>query len=33
MGPDPENRVSDQDSGSPGKPVSSWLQVPSDPQH
>ena len=27
-GPDPENGVGDQDSGSPGKPVSSGLQVP-----
>ena len=28
MGPDPENRVGDQDTGSPGMPVSSGLQVP-----
>ena len=28
MGPDPENRVGDQDVGSPGRPVSSGLQVP-----
>ena len=28
MGPDPENRVGDQDSGSPGRPVSSGLQGP-----
>jgi len=27
MGPDPENRVGDQDIGSPGQPVSSGLQV------
>ena len=27
-GPDPENRVGDQDIGSPGRPVSSGLQVP-----
>ena len=27
-GPDPENRVGDQDMGSPGRPVSSGLQVP-----
>ena len=33
MGPDPENRVSDQDTGSPGRPVSSGLQVPSEPGH
>ena len=26
-GPDPENRVGDQDIGSPGRPVSSGLQV------
>ena len=26
-GPDPENRVGDQDTGSPGRPVSSGLQV------
>jgi hypothetical protein len=26
--PDPENRVGDQDIGSPGRPVSSGLQVP-----
>jgi hypothetical protein len=30
-GPDPENRVGDQDTGSPGRPVSSGLQVPSEP--
>jgi len=28
--PEPENRVSDQDIGNPGSPVSSGLQVPSD---
>jgi len=27
MGPDPENRVCDQDPGNPGRPVSSRLQV------
>ena len=27
-GPDPENRVGDQDSGSPGRPVCSGMQVP-----
>jgi hypothetical protein len=31
MGLDPENRVGDQDIGSPGRPVSSGLQVPGDP--
>jgi len=31
MGPDPENRVDDQDIGSPGRPVSSGLQVPGQP--
>jgi hypothetical protein len=30
-GPDPENRVGDQNIGSPGRPVSSELQVPSEP--
>jgi hypothetical protein len=30
-GPDPENRVYDQDIGSPGRPVSSGLQVPGEP--
>jgi hypothetical protein len=29
-GPDPENRVGDQDTGSPGRPVSSRLQVPGE---
>ena len=32
-GPDPENRVGDQDTGSPERPVSSGLQVPGDPGH
>ena len=32
-GPDPENRVCDQDTGSPGTPVSSGLQVPDEPEH
>jgi len=32
-GPDPENRVSDQDSGSPDRPVSSGLQVAGEPGH
>jgi len=31
MGPDPENRVGDQDNGSPGRSVSSGLQVPGEP--
>ena len=31
-GPDPENRVGDQDIGSPGEPVSSELQVPGEPE-
>jgi hypothetical protein len=30
-GPDPENRVGDQDVGSPGRPVSSGLQMPGEP--
>ena len=30
-GLDPENRVGDQDIGSPGRPVPSWLQVPGEP--
>jgi len=29
-GPDPENRVDDQDTGSPGRLVSSGLQVPDE---
>ena len=32
-GPDPENRVGDQHTGSPGRPVSSGLQVPGEPGH
>ena len=32
-GPDPVKRVGDQDVGSPGRPVSSELQVPSEPGH
>ena len=32
-GPDPENRVGDQDIGSPGRSVSSELQVPGEPGH
>ena len=32
-GPDPENRVDDQDTGSLGRPVSSGLQVPGEPGH
>ena len=32
-GPDPENRVGDQDTGSQGRPVSSGLQVPGEPGH
>jgi hypothetical protein len=31
--PDPENRVGDHDIGSPGRPISSWLQVPGEPGH
>jgi len=30
-GSDPENRVGDQDTGSPRRPVSSGLQVPGEP--
>ena len=33
MGPDPENRVGDQNNGSPGRPVSSGLQAPGKPGH
>ena len=33
MGPDPENSVGDQDIGSPGRLISSGLQVPSEPWH
>jgi len=32
-GTDPENRVGDQDTGSPGRSVSSGLQVPGEPGH
>ena len=32
-GPDPENRVGDQDIGSPGRPVDSGLQVPGESGH
>ena len=32
-GPHPENRFDDQDTGSPGRPVSSGLQVPGEPGH
>jgi len=32
-GSDSENRVGDQDTGSPGRPVSSGLQVPGEPGH
>jgi len=32
-GPDPENMVGDQDIGSPGRPVSSGLQVPGELGH
>jgi len=32
-GPDPENRVDDQDTGSPRRPVSSGLQVPGERGH
>ena len=32
-GPDPENRVGDQDTGSAGRPISSGLQVPGEPGH
>ena len=32
-GIDPENRVGDQDTGSPGRPVSSGLQVLGEPGH
>ena len=33
MGPDPENRAGDQDTESPGRPVSSRMQVPSEQGH
>ena len=32
-GPDPENRMGDQDIGSPGRQVSFGLQVPGEPGH
>jgi len=32
-GPDPENKVGDQDTGIPGMPVSSVLHVPGEPGH
>jgi len=32
-GPDPENRVGDQDNGSHARPVSSELQVPGETGH
>jgi len=32
-GSDLENRVGDEDTGSPGRPVSSGVQVPSEPGH
>jgi len=32
-GPDPDNRMGDQDTGSPGRPVSSGLQVSGEPGH
>jgi hypothetical protein len=32
-GTDPENRVGDQDTGSPGRPVSSGLQLPGESGH
>jgi len=32
-GPDPDNRVGDQDTGSPCRPVASGLQVPGEPGH
>jgi len=32
-GPDPENGVGDQDTGSLGRPVSSGLQMPGEPGH
>jgi len=33
MGPFPENRMGDQDNGSPNRPVSSRLQAPGEPGH
>ena len=32
-GPDPANKVGEQDTGSPSRPVSSGLQVPGEPGH
>ena len=32
-GPDPENKVGDQDIGGPGRPVSSGLQVAGEQEH
>ena len=32
-GPDPENKVGDQEIGSPGRPVSSGLQVTGEQEH
>ena len=32
-GPDPEHRVGDQDTGSPGRPFSSGMQVSGKPGH
>ena len=32
-GPDPGNRVGDQDTRSPDRPVASGLQVPGEPGH
>ena len=32
-GPDPENRVGDQETGSPGRPVSSGLQAAGEQGH
>ena len=31
--PDPENRVGDQDTGIPDRPVPSGLQMPGEPGH
>jgi len=33
MGPDPENRVGDQEAGNPGRPDYSGLQVPGESGH
>jgi hypothetical protein len=32
-GPDPGNKVGDQNTGRPGRPVYTGLQVPSEPGH